>query len=107
MQGPVFARHNSSPSRSSLTSLPLVVLVVATPPVPRLISPLGSAVEPLPHAPKGVHSASIGRIGVVDDTVLENEGAHARPFAQNVARSTPVPHTFWSEGLEGFNASSR
>lgn len=62
-------------------SSPLVVLIVATPPVPRFISPLGSAVEPLPHAPKGIQSASICRIGVVDHTLLENEGAHARPFA--------------------------
>src|SRR5256885_8182824 len=59
---------------------PLVVFVVAAPPDARLVAPLGSAVEPLVHAPEGVHSARIGGIGVVDDAVLERERAHARPI---------------------------
>src|SRR5882672_9269151 len=74
--------HNSSYRDSSLTGSPLVVLVVAPPPVARLIAPLGSAVEPLPRAPEPVQSARIGRIRVVDDAVLENKGAHSRPLAQ-------------------------
>src|SRR5882724_4601209 len=60
----------------------VVVLVVAAPPVTRLIAPLGSAVQPLPHAPEAVQSARIGRIRVVDDAVLEGEGAHPRPLAE-------------------------
>src|SRR5215469_33452 len=70
---------------------PLVVLVVAMPPMARLIASLGSAVEPLPHAPKGIHPADIGRIGVVHDAVLEDEGAHAGPLTQErgLIDSTP------------------
>src|SRR3989475_9159434 len=60
----------------------LVVLVVAAPPDARLVAPLGCAVEPLVHAPEAVQSARIGGIGVVDDTVLEHERAHARPLAR-------------------------
>src|SRR6058998_2751668 len=60
----------------------LVVLVVAAPPDARLVAPLGGAVEPLEHAPEAVHSARIGRIGVVDDAVLEHERAHARSLAR-------------------------
>src|SRR2546422_8250688 len=60
----------------------LVVLVVAAPPGARLVAPLGGAVEPLVHAPEAVQSARIGGIGVVDDAVLEHEGAHARPLAR-------------------------
>src|SRR2546426_291267 len=39
------------------------------------------SVEPLVHAPEAVQSARIGGIGVVDDTVLEHERAHARSLA--------------------------
>src|SRR6516164_2079120 len=60
----------------------LVVLVVAVPPDARLVAPLGGAVEPLVHAPKAVQSARIGGVGVVDDAVLEHEGAHTWPFAR-------------------------
>src|SRR5207244_4968083 len=64
----------------------LVVLVVAAPPGARLVAPLGGAVEPLVHAPEAVQSARIGGIGVVDDAVLEHEGAHARPLAHERGR---------------------
>src|SRR5213594_4523354 len=60
----------------------LVVLVVAAHPDARLVAPLGCAVEPLVNAPEAVQSAGIGGIGVVDDAVLEREGAHARPLAR-------------------------
>src|SRR5918996_2539306 len=60
----------------------LVVLVMAAPPDARLVAPLGGAVEPLVYAPEAVQSARIGRIGVVDDAVLERERAHARPLAR-------------------------
>src|SRR5512133_1164761 len=43
----------------------------------RLVSPLRRAVEPLIHAPEAVEAARVGRIRVVDDTVLERERAHA------------------------------
>ncbi len=42
---------------------------------------LRGAVEPRVHAPERVQPARVGRIGVVDDTVREHEGAHARPLA--------------------------
>src|SRR5437660_1458057 len=64
----------------------LVVLVVAAPPHARLVAPLGGAVEPLVHAPEAVQSARISGISVVDDAVLEHEGAHARPLAHERGR---------------------
>src|SRR5437660_5565 len=64
----------------------LVVLVVAAPPDARLVAPLGGAVEPLEHAPEAVHSARIGRIGVVDDAILERERAYAGPLARVCGR---------------------
>src|SRR2546430_15500055 len=60
----------------------LVVLVVLAPPVARLVAPLRRAVEPLVRAPEAVQPARIGGIGVVDDTVLEHERAHAWPLAR-------------------------
>src|SRR5919106_2200371 len=44
----------------------LVVLVMAAPPHARLVAPLGSAVEPLVHAPEAVQTARISGIAVVD-----------------------------------------
>jgi hypothetical protein len=63
------------------------VFVVATPPVARFIrafgvAPFGSAVKPLPHAPESIYSAGTGRIGVMDDAVLENESADTWPLTQ-------------------------
>src|SRR5262249_10267124 len=59
----------------------LVVRVVMAPPGPSLVAAFGGAVEPLVHAPETVQSARVGGIGVVDDTVLQHERAHARPLA--------------------------
>src|SRR5438093_966323 len=42
-----------------------VVLVVTAPPEPRLVAPLGRAVEPLVHAPEAVHPALVRGVGVV------------------------------------------
>jgi hypothetical protein len=57
--------------------------VAAPPDAARLlVASLRSAVEPLVHAPEAVQSARIGGIGVVDDVVLEDERAHARPIAR-------------------------
>src|SRR3989442_3861332 len=64
----------------------LVVLVVAAQPDALLVAPLGGAVEPLVHAPEAVHSARIGRIGVVDDAILERERAYAGPLARVCGR---------------------
>src|ERR1051326_2819966 len=64
-----------------ITPLMLFVLVVAAPPGGFFVTPFGSAVEPLVHAPESVQSARIGGIGVIDDAVLERERAHARPLA--------------------------
>src|SRR5213593_5131452 len=55
---------------------------MAAPPDARFVSPLGGAVEPLVHAPEAVQSARVGGIGVIDDPVLEDERAHARPLAR-------------------------
>src|SRR2546430_11699359 len=38
------------------------------------------------HAPEAVHSARIGRIGVVDDAILERERAYAGPLARVCGR---------------------
>src|SRR5262245_20308174 len=62
--------------------LALVVLVAAAPPDARLVTPPGGAVEPLVHAPEAVQPARTGRIGVVDDAVLERKRAHTRPLAR-------------------------
>ena len=59
----------------------LVVLVMAAKPDARLVTSLGSAVEPLVHSPEHVESTCIGGIGVVDDAVFERERAHARSLA--------------------------
>ena len=56
------------------------------PPDTRFVAPLGSAVKRLIHAPKPVQSAGIGRIGVIDDIVLEHESAEAWPLAHKSHR---------------------
>src|SRR5215469_842967 len=66
---------------SSNYGLLAVVFVVAAPPHTVLVAAEWRAVEPWVHAPDGVHSALVGRVGVVDDAVLERESAHAGPFA--------------------------
>src|ERR1700682_1978077 len=60
---------------------PLVVVVVTAPPHARLVASLWRAIEPLIHAPEGIHASRKCRVGVVDDAVLEHERAHAWPFA--------------------------
>src|ERR687883_679544 len=58
------------------------VLVVPAEPVERrvgapcLVAPARRPVEPLVHAPENVEPACVGRVRVVDDAVLEREGAH-------------------------------
>src|SRR5215813_7918446 len=68
-------------SMTITTGSPLAVLVVAAPPDALLVPPQRCAVEPLVHAPEAVEAARIGRVGVVDDAVLEHERAQARPVA--------------------------
>src|SRR6185312_14070876 len=46
-----------------------------------LVSAPGRAIEPGIDAPDAVDAAGIGGIGVVDDVVFADEGAHARPVA--------------------------
>src|SRR5262249_60513030 len=55
---------------------------MAAPPDARLVASLRCTVEPLVHTPEPVHSARIRGICVVDDTVLEDERAHARRLAR-------------------------
>src|SRR5690349_3558743 len=54
---------------------------MTTPPKTGFVAPFGSAVEPLVHTPQPVQTASIRRVGVIDDTIFEHEGAHARLLA--------------------------
>ena len=54
-----------------------LVLVPSAEPRPRLVAPLRRPVEPLVHAPQSVQTTRVGRVGVVDDAVVECEGAHA------------------------------
>src|SRR2546430_7679397 len=46
----------------------------------RLVSPARRSVEPLVHAPERVEPARVGGVRVVDDAVLQREGAHPGPF---------------------------
>src|SRR6266511_1786795 len=74
----------------STVSLAFVLVVAAVPDAgaqvartyeQALVAPAWRAVEPLVHAPEGVQPARVRRVGVVDDAVLECEGAHARQLA--------------------------
>src|SRR5215216_2311945 len=51
---------------------------MAAEPEPGLVSSFRCPVEPLVHAPEGVHSTGEGRVRVVDDSVLERERAYPR-----------------------------
>src|SRR5260370_35687583 len=69
----------------------LLVAVVVTPPDALFIASLRCAVEPLVHAPEPVQSAGIGRIGMIDDAVSEDEGAEARQLTRVGDRLAAVP----------------
>src|SRR5688572_11944898 len=97
------SRLRSCATRQPRRRSALVVLVVAAPPDARLVAPLGSAVQPLVHAPEAVHSARIGGIGVVDDAVLERERAHAGPLAR-VGRRVGSGHRRERRGPVGCRA---
>src|SRR5262245_30845566 len=73
-------RSNARYRRGWLSAL--AVLVVAAPPDAALVASVGSAVEPLIHAPEGIDSARVCGIGVVDDAVLERERAQARSLTR-------------------------
>src|SRR5207247_2687807 len=66
------------PQCSSWRSL-AVVLVMAAPPEPRLVAPLGRTVEPLVHAPGAAHSPLVPGVGVVNHPILQPERAHTWP----------------------------
>src|SRR6266545_5453560 len=63
--------------RGRLGSLALVVLIAPSEPDPGLVASLRRPIEPLIHAPEGIQAPRIGGVRVVDDTVLEREGAHS------------------------------
>src|SRR5262245_33333764 len=65
------------------------VLVVTPPPEAALVSSPRRAIEPLIHAPHAVQPARVRGIRVVDDAVLEDERAHAWPFARVCRRVGP------------------
>src|SRR5690242_8626471 len=66
-----------------MAGLRLAVFVVAAPPDALfLIAPQGCPVEPLIHAPETVEPARKGGIGVIDDPILADEGAHAGALAR-------------------------
>src|SRR6266850_434471 len=82
----------------------LLVAVVVTPPDALFIASLRGAVEPLVHAPEPVQSAGIGRIGMIDDAVFEDESAETWPFAHvgNRFGSRPrrvLDHDGWKRRL--------
>src|SRR5262245_28653895 len=54
---------------------------MAAPPEPSLVATLGSAVEPLIHAPEAVQAARVGGVRMIDDAVLQRERAHAGPLS--------------------------
>src|SRR5262249_34422636 len=60
------------------------------PPDIRLVAPERRAVEPLVHAPEAVESARVGGVRVVDDAIVEDERAHARPLARVGRRIGPA-----------------
>src|SRR6266536_6289438 len=88
--GPAHPAVRSVAQRSA-ASLALVLVVA---PVPHagaqvartheqaLVAPAWRAVEPLVHAPETVQPARVRRVGVVDDAILEREGAHPRQLAR-------------------------
>src|SRR5262249_31096453 len=73
------AARQAGHMKSSSSGLP--VLIVVAPPHAVLVPPLRRPIEPLIHAPETVHSARIGRIGVVHRAIFERERAHSRPLA--------------------------
>src|SRR5258708_8474635 len=64
----------------SMVSL-AVVLVVAVPPEAGLLATEWPAVEPLVHAPEDVQPALVRPRGVVYDSILQRERAHAGPLS--------------------------
>src|SRR5438094_8128859 len=71
------------PQCSSWRSL-AVVLVMAAPPEPRLVAPLGRTVEPLVPAREAVPSALVRGVGVLNLRILRHDRAYTRLFV-------PVP----------------
>src|ERR1700704_4071620 len=71
----------SRPAQLISQIYPPVVLVVAAPPHIGLVATERRAVEPLIHAPESVYPPRVSRVGVVHDAILEDERAHAWPFA--------------------------
>src|SRR5262245_32787507 len=59
-----------------------LIFIMPPPPGTLLVAALRRAVEPLVHAPQAVDATRVGGVRVVDDAVLEREGAHARPLAR-------------------------
>src|SRR5205823_8338260 len=73
-------RREAMSVRALASCSSLVVLVMTAPPEPRLVAPLGRAVEPLVHAPEAVHPALVRGVGVVHNPILQHERAHTGPF---------------------------
>src|SRR5919108_5425831 len=63
--------------RRSSTRVSVVLIVAKWPAVEVLAAPLRRAIEQLPGGVEDVGAAVVGRIRVVDDAVLEREGAEA------------------------------
>src|ERR1700722_961249 len=69
----------------------LAIFVMTAEPRPGLVASLRRAIEPLVHAPEAIQSAHIGGIAVVDDAVLDDERAEARPI-KRVGRPVGSAH---------------
>src|SRR5580704_14247182 len=60
----------------------LGVFIVPPPPGAGFIASLRRTVQPLVHPPYAVQSPREGRVGVVEDTLDQREGAHAGSLAR-------------------------
>ena len=83
----------------------LVVLVVAAPRDPGLITALGGAIEPLVHAPEAIQSARISGVGVIHDAVLASRRyLYSMPPSRCCSWLEAAPATLEEHG-DGLNAA--
>src|SRR4051794_14555498 len=59
-----------------------MILIVTSPPEPGLVAPFRCTVKPLVRTPENVHPARIGGVCVINDAVLDREGAHSGRFSR-------------------------
>src|ERR1700753_877933 len=77
----VTARKAAPPPRRLPRTSALAVFIVPSPPDAVLIATLGCTVQPRVHAPQRIQAAREGRIGVINNALIERECTHAGPLA--------------------------